>query len=495
MRKKYLGGALALAAFLGVAALVAPHNGPLHVATNAELTGLSTEASSVAIRDGFTTAGDTLPLAYTASASTCSLNSGNGDNGSQVKSQDGKCWIAAFPPGHLDARWWGVTYPIVMTVASTGTDDSGGMNYCLTMVCKTVSQAVSRLNRFDIQGQAPTINIGAGTFTDRIAQNAPLSGSAQIDMGRGGIENWQKGGANALRLVGAGSGSTTLQSPGDANACYTLLANYGGAFYLDSIKVTYSPGTCSGGAATYGQAHGKFTFGNDVVIGGTSTNAIVGEEQAFFWVKPGWSASTGLTIDGTFTNAGIALSDSMFQSDPPLTINGSFGSGVITASDLSDVKLSGKPPIQVKSGGSVTGPAFSFSGNATLLTSFVTTFPGTVAGQMVHGARWDGAVSPTTVIGQVGMGSGGRVSISASATPNQGLITMNSGTSGAASSGTVSLHWPYATLNSCVVYGANGTLLRASMSFKDSTHPVINWDNFGSSLAKNTSYYLVYLCQ
>jgi len=37
------------------------------------------------------------PLFYLPQASACSLNSGNGDNGLQVKSADGKCWLARFP--------------------------------------------------------------------------------------------------------------------------------------------------------------------------------------------------------------------------------------------------------------------------------------------------------------------------------------------------------------------------------------------------------------
>ncbi len=46
------------------------------------------------------------PLFYQPSNSACSLNAGAGDNGSQVQSADGKCWLAQFP-GQVDVREFG----------------------------------------------------------------------------------------------------------------------------------------------------------------------------------------------------------------------------------------------------------------------------------------------------------------------------------------------------------------------------------------------------
>lgn len=77
------------------------------VSNNSGLQGLSTVTTSTVTRLGFTTAGDAPPLTYTASASACSLNSGAGDNGSQVQSANGKCWIASFPSGRVDVREFG----------------------------------------------------------------------------------------------------------------------------------------------------------------------------------------------------------------------------------------------------------------------------------------------------------------------------------------------------------------------------------------------------
>ena len=47
------------------------------------------------------------PLFYQPSNSACSLNAGAGDNGSQVQSADGKCWLAQFPIGVADPREFG----------------------------------------------------------------------------------------------------------------------------------------------------------------------------------------------------------------------------------------------------------------------------------------------------------------------------------------------------------------------------------------------------
>ncbi len=80
------------------------------VANNAALLATPTSFSGTLFRAGFIDAGDSgAPLFFTASASPCSLNGGNGDNGSQVKSADGLCWIAAFPSNEIDFRWFGLT--------------------------------------------------------------------------------------------------------------------------------------------------------------------------------------------------------------------------------------------------------------------------------------------------------------------------------------------------------------------------------------------------
>jgi hypothetical protein len=47
------------------------------------------------------------PLFYRPDRTACRLNSGDGDNGSQVRSADGRCWLAVFPPGGVDVHEFG----------------------------------------------------------------------------------------------------------------------------------------------------------------------------------------------------------------------------------------------------------------------------------------------------------------------------------------------------------------------------------------------------
>lgn len=74
--------------------------------TNVVLTALPSSYGNVT-RTGYYTSGDAPALAYTASTSACSLNSGAGDGGSQIPTSDGKCWIASFPAVGPDIRQFG----------------------------------------------------------------------------------------------------------------------------------------------------------------------------------------------------------------------------------------------------------------------------------------------------------------------------------------------------------------------------------------------------
>ncbi|MFZ1109870.1 MAG: hypothetical protein WAN43_16165 [Rhodomicrobium sp.] len=78
------------------------------VLTNAVLSTTKTTEFPLGVwRLDFATGNNAPPLLYVPSASACSLNAGAGDNGSQVASADGKCWIASFPSAGADVREWG----------------------------------------------------------------------------------------------------------------------------------------------------------------------------------------------------------------------------------------------------------------------------------------------------------------------------------------------------------------------------------------------------
>lgn len=83
--------------------------GGLIVANNVGLAALASTAANTVMRLGVAMAGDAPALNFMPSNSSCSLNLGAGDGGSQVPSADGKCWIANFQPGATDVREWGAT--------------------------------------------------------------------------------------------------------------------------------------------------------------------------------------------------------------------------------------------------------------------------------------------------------------------------------------------------------------------------------------------------
>lgn len=98
-----------------------------HLADNAALKAASTATYPDGVwRDSFSASAPAPALFYSASASACSLNSGAGDNGSQVQSSNGKCWLANFGGGGADVREFGA-------VADGLTDDTSAINAALAV--------------------------------------------------------------------------------------------------------------------------------------------------------------------------------------------------------------------------------------------------------------------------------------------------------------------------------------------------------------------------
>jgi hypothetical protein len=95
--KKHITGILGVLAFLAILGFVTPTNAPLHVQTNADLKKLSTLASPVVFRD------DGGAAVYTKSNVSCV----SADDGAQVTSGDGKCWIADFSVMRATPKVWG----------------------------------------------------------------------------------------------------------------------------------------------------------------------------------------------------------------------------------------------------------------------------------------------------------------------------------------------------------------------------------------------------
>ena len=109
-----------------------------HVATLAALQSSTTATYPSGVwRDDYSAGLGAPPLWYEPSGSACSLAAGAGDNGSQVQSSNGKCWLAVFPTAGRDVREWGAvgnctvddTVPIQAAI-SASTDQTVLINSC-----------------------------------------------------------------------------------------------------------------------------------------------------------------------------------------------------------------------------------------------------------------------------------------------------------------------------------------------------------------------------
>lgn len=92
---------------LGLLCVAASNVGLPFAINNTMLKKLPSTQYLAVWRLGFANIEDTYPMQYNSSNSTCSLASGNGDNGSQSKSADNKCWLAQFPPTGASPSEWG----------------------------------------------------------------------------------------------------------------------------------------------------------------------------------------------------------------------------------------------------------------------------------------------------------------------------------------------------------------------------------------------------
>jgi len=71
-------------------------NAQVSVNTRAQLAALPYSYAMAVVRLGYAAPGDAPAVLYTRNNAACSLNAGAGDDGSQVPTSDGKCWIASF---------------------------------------------------------------------------------------------------------------------------------------------------------------------------------------------------------------------------------------------------------------------------------------------------------------------------------------------------------------------------------------------------------------
>ena len=174
------------------------------VATNAALQAASTANFPAGLwREDFAAGNGAPPLFYYPSGSACSLNSGAGDNGSQVQSADGKCWLARFPSGVMDVAEFGA--------AGNGTTDDEAAIANDLAACGTAGGARAVL--------------GPRQYYSSLSQTIPANCSLE-------------GNANILPYQ---TFSQTVNTQ-----AYTLLLGSGAAIYLGTNTGTREPSALRG---------------------------------------------------------------------------------------------------------------------------------------------------------------------------------------------------------------------------------------------------------
>ena len=164
-----------------------------HVATNAALHAASTANFSYGLwRDAYAAGNGAPPLFYVPSASACSLNAGAGDNGSQVQSADGKCWLARFPNGMMDVAEFGALgdgstddyTPIANDLAACGAAGGGKAIIGPAPIFSSLSQTIPA--NCSLEGNANVLPLQ--TFSQTVntqAYTVLLGSGAQINVGTG----------------------------------------------------------------------------------------------------------------------------------------------------------------------------------------------------------------------------------------------------------------------------------------------------------------------
>jgi hypothetical protein len=147
----------------------------------ASLKALAPGQNKYVFRQGYNTPGDKGKAYYSWSSSNCTLNSGAGDNGSQVKPNTGTGCYLFDPIFPLDPHVFGiVSTDITLHVNFTqGNDGPAGENWCFStgaLACKTVAQALSIAQYLCVPGGNIILSMDdAHVYAEDVFQNGPLA--------------------------------------------------------------------------------------------------------------------------------------------------------------------------------------------------------------------------------------------------------------------------------------------------------------------------------
>lgn len=387
--------------------------------------------------------------------------------------------------------------PSNLYVATTGSDS----NTCLNgSPCLTLQHAINvALSSYDLQAASLTINLAAGTYTAGGAIYAPLAGGAN------------SGSLEVLKIVGAGSASTTLgvTNCSSGNGGNGLFASGGAAVALSGMTIST---TCSGETDVFASNGAIITLDTDLKLGAAgfayaiaSTNSqllVLGSITVTGNTTNGFEASTGSSIlffGGTLTISG----------SPTIT-------QLLTAIDNSTIVIG----TSVAFSGTFTGSRYSVAFGGIIDTEQNTSIlPGSNLGIIGAGSWFDSPFGEGTKIciggaggcpvatAPTGLGSGGTAVVNAGSSGHSGSITLQVGTT-ASSSGVVHLSPPgnlaggnagtaFCVVNPSDVASAWSSTASIHSFFSSSvTAPdlQIQWFNAGA-LSNASNYVINYLCE
>lgn len=263
---------------------------PPVVENNAALRNLTSLFSTAVIRLAPTTGVTAPPVVYVPSAAACTLNGGAGDGGSQVRSSDGKCWLAKLGPNPTQVSVWEGADPTSATDSTTALqyalDWSAANALPVTLGAASASYQIRQLltcaTNTQLLGEGSTIT-GSTTYFNATTQGYASNGNFMLCAGETGGAPYTE--ATNIRVAGV---KFQLTGSADAVLVNGLTIRNASDVYVD-VEVT--------------------GFGNGAgvrleSIDNTNGNSFI-KFNAHDWSYNGNAAgaqSDGLSVDNTLIN-------------------------------------------------------------------------------------------------------------------------------------------------------------------------------------------------
>lgn len=291
---------------------------------NASMLATPSTYASWLVRGDFVAGRGVPPMIYKSSNSACTLNGGAGDNGSQIRSSDAKCWIASFSAGGADFRQWG---------AAAGADVTAALTAAIAWTCTSHIPVLIpyTTNQYQLSSQ---IVLGNGSaVANSTCNNITVTGTQQGTEFGGGNPvafSWTgasgiipflvRGPALSINLINVGVDCNNICSSG-FRIVNTLDSEYGGlgvrrqvngpAFIYTSEPVNiwlggFENNWVHDNVAAKPGAGGSGAQIGDIVCGTCSAAVIANKFDNNAWLYDGTTAGTfgiklGFAVQSVFT--------------------------------------------------------------------------------------------------------------------------------------------------------------------------------------------------